>query len=353
MRLKSFYAKTMTEAMQMVRDTLGEDAVIVATQEQAGGKSVHVTAAIDPSSYDNSFELGRDQDTGGYAAAPKADWLQYDEEQDTSAVEEEITDALLRHSVPEDVMDHILSCATVIGLDNSGISLIAAIEHLFNFRPLVNAPKNKPLMMIGPPGSGKTLMTAKIATRGVMDDLSVGVISTDTMRAGGIEQLMAFTSVLGTDLVQCTDPADLPYILEDMQGYDQIVIDTAGLNPFDKDDIRSMAKMIGSADLHPYLVLAAGADSEESGEIARACATIGANGLIPTRIDIARRMGGVLAAAHTGGLTFADLSATPQVADGLNEITPQSLANLLMPTGFSQAKSSPAKSALANKKRAV
>ena len=48
MRLKSFYAKTMTEAMQMVRDTLGEDAIIVATREEKGGKAVRVTAAIDP-----------------------------------------------------------------------------------------------------------------------------------------------------------------------------------------------------------------------------------------------------------------------------------------------------------------
>ena len=45
MRLKSFYAKTLTEAMHMIRETLGEDAVIVATREENGGKAVRVTAA--------------------------------------------------------------------------------------------------------------------------------------------------------------------------------------------------------------------------------------------------------------------------------------------------------------------
>ena len=39
MRLKSFYAKTLTEAMHMIRETLGEDAVIVATREENGGRS--------------------------------------------------------------------------------------------------------------------------------------------------------------------------------------------------------------------------------------------------------------------------------------------------------------------------
>ena len=60
MRLKSFYAKTMTEAMQMVRETLGEDAIIVATREEKGGKAVRVTAAVEP-----AFELGR----GGAASS--------------------------------------------------------------------------------------------------------------------------------------------------------------------------------------------------------------------------------------------------------------------------------------------
>ena len=47
MRLKSFTANTMKDAMQMIRETLGEDAIIVSTQEMVGGKGVRVTAAID------------------------------------------------------------------------------------------------------------------------------------------------------------------------------------------------------------------------------------------------------------------------------------------------------------------
>jgi flagellar biosynthesis protein FlhF len=99
MRLKSFYAKTMTEAMQMVRETLGENAVIVATREEKGGKAVRITAAIEP-----HFELSK---TGEAAAADG--WLQYDDEDEESAVAEEITDTMLRHGVPErDGPDYLL-----------------------------------------------------------------------------------------------------------------------------------------------------------------------------------------------------------------------------------------------------
>ena len=47
MRLKTFNARTMSEAMKMVRDHLGEDAIIVSTQRGEGGKGGRLTAALD------------------------------------------------------------------------------------------------------------------------------------------------------------------------------------------------------------------------------------------------------------------------------------------------------------------
>lgn len=342
MRLKSFYAKTMTEAMQMVRDTLGEDAIIVATREEKGGKAVRVTAAIDPAyvppAQAPAFEIARS------GAADPNDWLQYDEEEEESAIAEEITEAMLRHSVPDDIMDQVLSCATIVGLEQPSIALIAAIEHLFNFRPLPQKAGKKPLMLLGPPGAGKTLTVAKAATRGVMNGLKVGVISTDTVRAGGVEQLAAFTKLLRIDLKKASGPQELAETLRGMNGYDQIIIDTPGFNPFDKDDIKTAARLIAATEVEPYMVLPAGLDADESGEMARIFSAIGVHTLIATRIDIARRLGGILSAAHHGGMSFAELSNTSKVADGLTPLDPQTLSALLMPkantgsaTGFKKA----------------
>jgi flagellar biosynthesis protein FlhF len=332
MRLKSFYAKTMTEAMQMIRDTLGDDAIIVATREEKGGKAVHVTAAIDPPSYGTpAFEISK---TG---PAEADDWLQYDEEEENSLIAEELTEVLLRHSVPEDVMDQVLSCATIIGLEQPSIALVAAIEHLFNFRPLPQKAYKKSLMMIGPPGSGKTLAVAKAAARGVMNGLKVGVISTDTIRAGGVEQLAAFTKLLRVDLKKAANPQELATFISALSHCDQIIIDSPGVNPFDKDDVKNAARLIGAADIEPYFVLPAGTDADESGEMARVFGAIGVNSVIATRLDIARRLGGLLSAAHYGGMAFADASNTPKVADGLFALDPRSLAALLMPSGYTAA----------------
>ncbi len=309
----------------MVRDTLGEDAVIVATRDEKGG-AVRITAAVEP-----NFEVGR-----GHESADAATWLQYDTEDEESAVAEEITDAMLRHGVPEDVMDQIISCATVIGLEQPGVALVAALEHLFNFRPLPKKRAAKSLMMVGPPGSGKTLAAAKIAARGVLDGLEVGVVTCDTVRAGGVEQLQAFTKLLKVPLRKATSPKDLRAVLADMAGYDQVIIDTPGLNPFAQEDVKQLAKLIGAGEMEPYLVLPAALDAEESGELGRVFSTIGVNHILPTRIDMARRLGGIIAAAHYGHLVFSDASNTPKVADGLTAINPQTLAQLLMPRAFRQ-----------------
>lgn len=328
MRLKSFYAKTMTEAMQIVRDTLGEEAIIVATREEQGGKSVRVTAAVEP-----AFEVAPSSDP-----AEAEDWLQYDDEDEEFAVAEEITEAMLRHSVPENVMDQIISCATVIGLEQPGIALIAAIEHLFHFRPLPTSTHKKPIMMVGPPGSGKTLATAKMAARAVMNGLKVGVITTDTVRAGGIEQLSAFTKLLRIDLQKAETPKDLVQAIEKLTDCDQILIDSRGTNPFNAEDVKTTAKLISADNIEPYLVLPAGGDAEEAGEIARAFAALGAHSLISTRLDIARRLGSLLSAAHHGNMAFSDVSTTPKVADGLYSLTPKTLAKLLMPTAYREQK---------------
>jgi flagellar biosynthesis protein FlhF len=329
MRLKSFYAKTLKEAMQMVRENLGEDAIIVATREERGanGMGVCVTAAMEPS---DTYEDRRD-DMDFTGEEEDGGWLQYDEEEEDGAVAEQLTDVLLRHSVTDEIIDLVISCATVMGLPAADVSLTAALEHLYSFRPLPQKPVKTAHMLVGPPGSGKTLTVAKLAARAVMAGQRVAVITTDTVRAGGVEQLSAFTKLLEIGLMKAAGPKQLAQALDHVRGYDQVYIDTAGINPFDPADMRDLARFAGAGDIEPVLVMPAGIDTDECGELARIYAAIGVRALVGTRIDITRRLGGLLGAAHHGGLFFADISNTPKVADGLHPLTPRGLTRLLMP----------------------
>ncbi|MAM34804.1 MAG: GTPase [Micavibrio sp.] len=328
MRLKSFYAKNMTEAMQMIRDTLGEDAIIVATREERGerGTSVRVTAAIDEK--EPAFELGKGGET-----ADASGWLQYDDEEEDSAVVEQLTDVMIRHGVPEEVTDQILSYATVMGYNEPLKALIAALETLFTFRPLHEISTKNRFLFIGPPGAGKTITTAKFAAQAVIQDKSVAVITTDLERAGATHQLKALTDLMDIQLEQARTAAELKDALLKYDDVDLVYIDSPGVNPFDPKSFKQLAKLLSAGNIEPVLVLPAGTDPYESEDLARIYATIGTEILIPTRLDMARRYGGLLSAAHSGNLCFAESGISQSVADGLERMTPKGFATYLLPPG--------------------
>lgn len=351
----------------MVRQTLGDDAVIVATREEHGGKAVRVTAAVEQPDTPDHDDFERDfrafrENYRARRTAPAGDsphfeletvdtpqlsareWLQYDSEDEEGAVIEQLTDAMLRHGVPDEITDQVISCATVIGADDAETALTAALEHLYSFRPLPQKSTSTALMVVGPPGAGKTLAVAKLAARGVMNGLRVAVITTDVIRAGGVEQLAAFTKILRIDLQKASSAQSLRLAIENARTADQILIDTAGYNPFAPDEMRDLARLMTAGDIEPVMVLPAGADADESGEMARVYASLGVRAMLPTRLDIARRLGGLLGAAHHGGLIFADASNTPKVAEGLIGLSPRRLAHLLMPELARSQTSSPASS---------
>jgi len=310
----------------MVRDELGEEAIIVATREEknaVGGAMVHLTAAMDS---DVSYTEGPE--------SASEDWL-YEDDDNEAMVIEEVTETMLRHSVPEELLDQIISCAAVLGIDEPRLALLSAIESLFKFDPLPTSAIKKPIMMVGPPGSGKTLAAAKMAARSSMKGLNIAVITTDTERAGGTEQLEAFTKLMDIDLKIVKSPTALKEALLEYGDADQVIIDTAGTNPFDTESVKQLARLIGAADMDPVLILPANTNADEAGEMAQVFATIGAERLLPTRVDVARRLGGVLSAAYHGNLSLADVSATAKVAEGLSQLNSKRLTQLLMPQPIS------------------
>jgi flagellar biosynthesis protein FlhF len=109
-----------------------------------------------------------------------------------------------------------------------------------------------------------------------------------------------------------------------------VIIDTGGVNPFDPEEMRRLAAQVTAADVEPVLVLPAGGDAREMAEAAAEFAAIGARRIIVTRLDAARRIGGVLTAAEGAGLAIADASITPFVGEGLHPLTAPVLARILL-----------------------
>ncbi len=315
MRLKTFSAPTMATAMDLVRKEMGDDAIIVSTQPGMDGRGARVTAALEEPHFDEPAV--REWPGDGLTA---------------ESVGDEIQHALAYHGVPVSLADRLSRTARAFEADGSVMALAGALDAMFSFAPLARKAAARPLMLVGPPGVGKTIAIAKLATNARRTARPVAVITTDTRRAGGVEQLQAFTRILGIELITADSAAALVDAVAAARGA-PVLIDTAGTNPFSDVEMESLNELVQAVQAEPVVVLPAGMDPMEAAETACRFNILGPHRLLATRLDLSRRLGGVLAAAEVSALAFSEVSISPHVADGLTPINPVSLARLLLPHG--------------------
>lgn len=340
MRLRTFTAPDMPSAMKMARDALGENAIIISSQPASGRQGISVTAAIDDREDIPSF-LSAQKPKPEPARAP-------DRENDLAGqqLRYDMQNVLRFHNLPELFVAKMLQkisnaeLAALIALQAiSGrreprylqqLAMEAIASNYFSFQPLAPEGNDARIMLIGTPGIGKTLTIARIAARLAMDKLPPLVITTDNKRAGGIEQLQAFTDILGLQLKIATNPDELWHHLADLAPDERALIDTAGCNPYDMSELKELTGYAMLGGIEPVLVLPAGGDSLETIDMVEAMADLPIKRLLVTKADTARRFGGILAAAAAHNLAFCNVSSSSGIIDALQPMDSQLLAQLLL-----------------------
>ena len=89
--------------------------------------------------------------------------------------------------------------------------------------------------LVGATGVGKTTTIAKLAARLVLrhGTAAVALITTDTYRIGGVEQLKIYGRILGVPVAVARDAAELNQHLREFADRRFVLIDTIGLSPRD------------------------------------------------------------------------------------------------------------------------
>ena len=272
--------------MAQVRAELGPDALILNTARSANG--ITITAALEP-----------------------------EPEPPLVASPQRLT-TLIWHAVPPGLHE-----ALAYG------DLPHALALVLRFGTLSLQPNESPVMLAGPPGAGKTLTTVRLATRLAMRGTPPLVVTTDGKRAGATEQLAAFARLLGIQVLVASNPVSLARALAQRRDGVPVLIDTAGTDPFDPAQAEELTHLATAAEARIALVLPAGLDPAEAADLAAAYAALGTTHLIATRLDAARRLGGVIAAAAVSGLPLTEAGIGSGAADGLVPMTAELLAALL------------------------
>jgi flagellar biosynthesis protein FlhF len=318
MRLKTFTAPTMPQAMKLVRSALGEHAVIMSTQQSKTG--VTVTAGIDEDILDRA-RTGTLVPDAPIAPQPISD----------ADILDTLSDALEQHGCTRRLSQKLLRLVEDERTSDAATILAQVLATHYRFADLGKAGHPKPCILVGPPGAGKTVAIAKLATQAVLNGRRTLVITTDTVKAGGVEQLSTLTRILQVPLHTVEDPHALRAAIDHAPEDAAVFIDTAGINPFSDQDFAEFKTLLGAESLFKILALPAGSDLVDAAEIAaRFADSLKVDALLATRMDHARRLGAPLAAADAGNLAFAGASLSASAGDALRPLSPLILARLVM-----------------------
>jgi flagellar biosynthesis protein FlhF len=235
--------------------------------------------------------------------------------------------------VSASLIDRLYGAARVLETDDAVLALAGALDAAFSFAPLGpgfgGGRDPRPVILIGPPGAGKTVTAAKLAAQARLARRATAMITTDTLRTGAVEQFAGYAALLGVSPRVADGPGALKESVAAAHGVALKLIDTTGANPFDAADMARLRDFIAAADAEPVLVLPAGMDADEAADTALAFAGLGATRLVATRLDTARRLGGLLTAADAANLRLCDVGTGPHLADGLCPLNPLALARVL------------------------
>ena len=177
------------------------------------------------------------------------------------------------------------------------------------------------IALVGPTGVGKTTTIAKLAARFVIkhgaDQLAL--VTTDRFRIAASQQLQSIGRLLNVPVFVVNDKKSLDDMLDRLSTKQLVLVDTAGLNPFDnnwevqKKDLQTERHLVKK-----YVVLSAVTQLQVMKSNYHYYKMLGIDGCIMTKLDEACSLGEVISMAIMNQLPVAYYSDGQQIPQDLH-----------------------------------
>lgn len=393
MKVKRFFASDMRQAIRMVREELGADAVILSNRKVNGG--VEIVSAVD---YDEALF------NGGSAARP---------EQPVSAdiatpARQGLVENVARHTPPqgaspskpvsrkqvswvedpaivsmrdeirqlrgllENQLAHlawgdldrreplhtdVMRRLSAMELDAALIERVSAptvrardAEHAWELATTELAAsvpvaeqdvldQGGVVALVGSTGVGKTTSIAKLAARYVLrhGQRHVALVTTDSYRIGAHEQLITYGRLLGIPVQVASDHRELRSTLDSLADKRLVLIDTAGMSQRDVRLSEQFATLAESGvPIRTLLVVSATVHPSVLSETIRAFSGVPLDGAILTKLDEAASLGGVLSAIIRQQLQLMFVANGQRVPEDMHPARAQDLLRKAIELGSSE-----------------
>jgi len=357
MKIKRFVAQDMRQALRLVRETLGEEAVILSNKSVEGG--VEITAAVDlvANPADDTIDQripqvgkqnSKQADTANDAkpSAPQPAipdnaledmrremrnlrrWMQaelsglswYDLGQRAPHSQELLARLMALGLGPELARRLSERVSDVDDLEKAWSKALYMLASELRMAETDVIDQGGVVALVGPTGVGKTTTIAKMAARFALrhGHRSVGLITTDSYRIGARDQLQTYARILNVPVRTATTADEMDQALVALAGRRLILVDTAGMASAHERiaDQRETLEAAGKA-LTTLLTLSATTEVAAVQRALRLFSDFQPDACVLTKLDEAASLGGLLSALIQADLPTAFVTDGQRVPEDL------------------------------------
>jgi flagellar biosynthesis protein FlhF len=366
MKLKSFFANTIEEAIRLARHEMGPEAMLV-NSKRAGVEARHLgfyevvvcgeapkTGPKDPAHGPEPDKERNNDGSRAVAVLPPADRLSQDVAElkqrmenlaltlarpgrglacaafdpELSKVFTALTDTELDTELAHDVVGKLTSPVPEGALRAELAKLVRVDAQLGS-----QAGTSRVVALVGPPGSGKTSALVKLAIQyGIVARKTVQVLTTDTYRIGAAEELRSYAAILGIGCQVLETTQALVEALEEYRQKDLILIDTPGLCRSEIEAYEDLTRVLGAQNqgIDTHLVLPASMRAADLRRVSEQYSIFHPRKLLFTRLDETATFGPILGRSIRMGIPVSFFSRGRRIPEDLEPATGDLLLDLIL-----------------------
>jgi flagellar biosynthesis protein FlhF len=360
--VRKFYADTAREALHLVREKLGPNALILSNRRTAAGVEImavpegeiaSVTAGV-------AKRAPAREPVAPQPAAPPVHNVSvqpqapvhggYDLVQEVRILRSMLEGQLaafawndLSRGAPAkiEVLRHLLAAGFSAGFSRRAVEPIVPgldaaralrlvkmrLQQQLQITPAEQSPVEAGgvYALVGPTGVGKTTTVAKIAAECTLKrgGQSVALVTTDTYRIGAVDQLRIYGRILNAPVFAIRSEVDFASTLVELRARHLVLIDTVGMSQRDQRLAEQIAMLAGGGKpVRRLLLLSAVSQANVLEDVVKAYSGNGLAGCILTKTDETLTLGGALDVLMRHRLSLQYVANGQRVPEDLHRPNP-------------------------------